>query len=107
MGFRRAAKKDLNQTSIVDEIRGYGYDVDIVHQLKKLYDIIVSAQGKGLRVEIKQPGESLSPDEETYWKKQKHSTNLIIAECSGDILKWFQDDANLETHKQLCETCSG
>lgn len=95
MSFRRAAKKDTNQTEIVDQLRQFGFDVDIVHQLKKLYDIVVSGYNRyydctcAVRVEIKMPGEKLSEDEAEYWKKQAHTGNLIIAERVEDVLTWF------------------
>ena len=102
MSFRRAAKVDGNQAQIVKELRIMGFDVDHVHQLKKLYDLVVTGvprwnnqPGYGaalpvsLRVEVKMPGEKLTLDEEQYWKAQNHTGNLIIAERTEDVLSWF------------------
>ena len=94
--IRYASKTDANQKQIVRELRALGYDVDVVHRLKGLYDLIVSgipAWAKcpvGLRVEIKtSEKEPLSPDELEYWQKQRHLSNLIVAVCTEDVLKWF------------------
>lgn len=93
--MRRAAKVDRNQAEIVKHLRWSGFDVDLVHQLKGLYDIIVtglpvwSHMPVALRVEIKMPGEKLTPAEQEYWNQVKHPGNLIVAESVEDILKWF------------------
>jgi hypothetical protein len=88
------ARTDANQAAIVEELRARGYDVDIVHREKKLYDIIVSgvprwaSRAVGLRVEIKRVGGSLTVGEQEYWDRQRHD-NLIRADCVQDILNWF------------------
>lgn len=102
MGFRNAAKADANQPQIVRELRAMGFRVDIVHRLKKLYDLVVTGHTstlktlgtdnklvKTLRVEIKMPGEQLSPDEQEYWNAEPFPETLIIAYSTEDILKWF------------------
>ena len=94
MSFRRAAKKDGNQTEIVEALRALGYDVDIVHQLKNLYDLVITGTRRGesvaVRVEVKMPGGRLTPGELEYWQKQRHPDNLIIAESVEDVLRWFE-----------------
>ena len=101
MGFRRAAKSDGNQQEIMDTLRACGFDVDDVHQLKKLYDLVVTGHHRGidmvisLRVEVKIPKAKLSPDEKIYWDGLKNRDKddnpecLIIARCAEDVLKWF------------------
>ena len=96
MSLRYAARTDGNQTEIVDDLRKLGFDVDIVHREKRLYDVIVSGvpswarKAVGVRVEIKtDPKEPLSPFEMEYWAKQKNRDNLIRAHCTGDVLRWF------------------
>jgi len=53
VSFRRAARTDDNQTSIVETFRGLGWYVLIVSQLKNCCDIIVSRKGRTVAVEIK------------------------------------------------------
>lgn len=97
MGFRLAAKADENQAQIVRELRAMGFRVDIVHRLKKLYDLVVTGryeEGRKsgvatIRVEVKMPGEKLSPDEKDYWDAEPFPGTLIIAYSSEDVLKWF------------------
>lgn len=99
--MRWDAKVDRNQAQIVAELRQLGFDVDIVHREKKLYDLVVSGKKIicdgtvcctpicAVRVEIKMPGCKLTPDEDEYWQKQNHPECLIIAESSDDVLRWF------------------
>lgn len=92
--MRRAARKDGNQTTIVRELRAMMFQVDIVHRLKKLYDIVVTgkdAQGevRTLRVEIKMQGEKLTLDEQEYHDRNMYPETLVIAYCTEDILKWY------------------
>lgn len=108
MGFRQAAKVDQNQAQIVRELRAIGFRVDIVHRLKKLYDLVVTGKKNiwvvrsesplsgfesevvsTIRVEIKMPGEKLSPDEKEYHDAEPFPETLIIAYSTEDILKWF------------------
>ena len=49
----RNAKVDLNQKEIVTALRRSGAVVKHVHQLKKLFDILVYYNGKTYSVEIK------------------------------------------------------
>ena len=99
MTRRWAARKDATQTPIVEELRALGFDVDIVHREKKLYDLVVSGVptwarcAVGVRVEIKSGAkDTLTKEEVKYWAKQKHGDNLIRAECAEDVLKWFGRD---------------
>ena len=112
MALRYAAKVDENQQQIIDELRGYGYDVDCVHRLKKLYDLVVSgrratdALACSVRVEVKRDSASLlTVDELEYWQTQRHKSCLIIARCASDVLEWFGDDVNLQIHKYGCTNC--
>lgn len=99
MSFRQAAKVDQNQAQIVRELRAMGFRVDIVHRLKKLYDLVVTGKicdvsnipyaTATLRVEVKMPGEKLSPDEQEYWDAEPYPETLIIAYSTEDVLKWF------------------
>lgn len=51
--MRRAAKIDRNQPEIVKALRKAGAVVKHVHQVKKLFDVLVFFQGKIYCVEIK------------------------------------------------------
>lgn len=93
MGFRRAARTDGNQKQITRELRALGFRVDITSQLKKLYDLVVTGKINGavrtVRVELKIPGESLTPDEAEYHRAEPYPETLLIAESTEDILEWF------------------
>jgi len=95
MGFRRAAKVDLNQPQVVKELRTLGYKVDIVSQVKKLYDLVVTGRITGtndirtVRVELKSEGGTLTPDESEYHKTDPYPETLLIAFSTEDILEWF------------------
>ena len=89
------AKPDANQAAIVAELRGLGFDVDLVHRLKNLYDLIVTGvptwadHPVAVRVEVKMPGKKLNDNEAKYWSEQRHGGNLIIATCAEDVVAWF------------------
>lgn len=93
--FGRAAKTDTNQAQIVKELRFMGFDVDPVHRLKRLYDLVVTGTPRwadravAVRVEVKNGKGKLSEDEAEYWKNQRHIDNLIVARETEDVLRWF------------------
>ncbi len=95
MGFRRAAKVDGNQKQIVRELRALGFRVDIVSQLKKLYDIVVTGKRYGtgevvtVRVELKIEGGTLTVDELEYHRAEPYPETLLIAKSTEDVLDWF------------------
>lgn len=95
MGLRYASKADGNQAQIVRELRAMGFRVDLVHRLKKLYDLVVTGkvgvtgEVRTLRVEVKIEGEDLSPDEKEYWSAEPFQETLIIAYKTEDILNWY------------------
>lgn len=96
MAFRRAAKVDANQMQIVRELRAQGYRVDIVSQLKKLYDLVVTGRVHGsndirtVRVEVKTDEGRMTLDEIEYHNAEPFPETLIIARSSEDILDWFR-----------------
>ncbi len=89
------AKVDRNQPEIVKQLRFLGFDVDPVHRLKKLYDLVVTGVPRwgdrpvAVRVEVKDDKAKLSPAEMEYWQEQRHGHNLIIARNADDVLRWF------------------
>ena len=96
MGLRYASQVDGNQAQIVRELRAMGFRVDLVHRLKKLYDLVVTGkigvtgEVRTLRVEVKKPGEALTADEREYWEAEPYPETLIIATETEDILLWYK-----------------
>ena len=101
--MRQKSRKDLNQTTIVKELRELGYDVDVV---ERPYDIVVSGAiirsiGQApfnqctvswhcsLRVELKSEKGKLSDSQQEYFDKQKHKGSIIVAYNVEDITSWF------------------
>ena len=96
MGFRRAARVDANQMQMVTELRKLGFRVDIVSQLKKLYDLVITGKGtdgevKTVRVEVKTEKGSLTFDEIEYHKVEPYPETLLIARSTEDVLDWFNE----------------
>lgn len=98
MGLRYGSKVDANQAQIVRELRAMGFRVDLVHRLKKLYDLVVTGKFDKsfsdnfvatVRVEVKKPGEPLTVDEKEYWDAEPFPETLIIAYSTEDVLRWF------------------
>lgn len=95
MALTYAARADRNQVEIVGQLRALGFDVDIVHRQKKMYDLVVSgtplwaSQAVAVRVEVKAENGQLTSDEADYWEAQKNVGNLIIARSADDVLHWF------------------
>lgn len=67
--MRRAARVDANQGEIVEVLRAMGGDVAFVFQLKNHCDIDLYYRGVTVKVEIKMPGEKLTPGEEDFRQK--------------------------------------
>ena len=92
MHARRAAKIDVNQPALVEQIRDLGWTVQHLHTLGKgCPDIMVGAKGKNYLFEIKNPeyDGKLTADEQEWhdmWKGQ-----VDIAETIEDILERLLD----------------
>jgi Holliday junction resolvase len=92
MGYsKRNAKKDGNQTRLVNQLRACGISVAITHRLGDGFpDIVAGWQGKNYLLEIKDPAQvpskrKLSKDEEIFrdaWKGQ-----YDIVETLDDVLQ--------------------
>jgi len=88
MHTRRAAKVDVNQPALVEQIRALGWTVQHLHTLGKgCPDIMVGAKGKNYLFEIKNPEYDgrLTADEQEWhdmWRGQ-----VDIAETLEDILE--------------------
>lgn len=87
-------KSDLNQQSIVDQLRKRYFSVAIISEVGGgIPDLIVGRGGKNLLVEIKNPNrppntQKLTPDEQEFhdtWKGK-----VIIAKTLEDIIKCFE-----------------
>lgn len=99
-GRPKHTKPDKNQTDITKELVAMGYDVDDVHDLPGIYDIVVSGKRMvrvrgnyfaicSVRVELKSEKGKLSDSQEKYFEKQKHKGSIIVAYKVEDILEWF------------------
>jgi len=94
MGFRIAARVDKNQAQITRELRALGFRVDIVSQLKKLYDLVVTGRDalgnvRTVRVELKVEGGTLTADEADYHRAEPYPETLLVACDTETILEWF------------------
>jgi len=86
--MRQRAKVDRNQNQIKDELRKLGYSVTIMSQLGNgIPDILVGYHGITLPVEIKMPGEELTPDE-MEWFVNWHGSG-IVATTTKEIMSEF------------------
>ena len=88
MHARRAAKIDVNQPALVEQIRDLGYTVQHLHTLGKgCPDIMVGGKGMNYLFEIKNPeyDGKLTADEQEWhdmWKGQ-----VDIVETIEDVLE--------------------
>lgn len=78
---RRAAKVDLNQSQIVEELRGIpGVSVALTHTLGRGYpDIVVGWRGLNFLFEIKQPGreDDLTEDEVRFHREWAGQVSVV------------------------------
>lgn len=84
MSFRRAAKVDANQPEIVKALRGAGWYVLIISQLKNCCDIIASKDGRTVAIEIKDGAkpksqQKLSTGEEKFRDEWKGEYALVTS----------------------------
>lgn len=86
---RKHSKKDGNHKQMHDELVALGFDVDDVHYIPGLYDMLVSHGREAVRVEVKQLKEHLTMTEKLYYARQQHPTNYLIAYSTDDVLRWF------------------
>jgi len=88
MHARRAAKIDVNQPEIVEQIRDLGYTVQHLHTLGKgCPDIMVGAKGKNYLFEIKNPeyDGKLTADEQEWHEMWKGQVDIV--ETIEDVLE--------------------
>ena len=74
--FKRNAKKDKNQTEIVEALRKVGAVVKFTFQLKNLFDILVFYRGETYCVEIKSSRKSKLSEGELECKKELESVGV-------------------------------
>ena len=93
-------KPDSNQAQIVNELRGLGFDVDIICDLPGLYDLVVSGNkwvqaaqmtipAVSVRVEVKSKNGLMTDGELEYYDNQKNPNAYIIAYSAQDVIDWF------------------
>jgi len=81
-------RKDTNQNAIVLELRQIGFDVDILSQYPRHpYDLVVTRNGYSVRIELKSPGEKLTPREQTLQDARNYP--VLVAYSTADVLAWF------------------
>jgi hypothetical protein len=89
----RQAKKDRNQTQIVEELRKMGFSVAITHRLGSGFPDIVVGDGRTSRnylFEIKSDGGKLTPDEDKFAAGWKAQWNIIYS--TEDALKIMENE---------------
>lgn len=87
---------DANQNEIVQQLRGLGFHVTLLHTIGGgVPDLVVVGLSNkahdwlALFVEVKRPGEKLTETEEAWHMKYPDGGPLLIATCLEDILAWF------------------
>lgn len=91
--MRRAAKVDLNQRQMVEQLRACGFTVRHTHTIGKGFpDLIVGRWDINLLVEVKREGEKLTPDEREFFETWKGAA--IIATSAEQVIAEFGKLAN-------------
>jgi len=89
----RYCKTDKNQTAIKNELEALGYDVDDVSSIGQgLYDLVVCAGHRCVRVEVKSPGGVLNETEWDYYDAQKNRGTYLVAYSAAEVVEWFKDN---------------
>ena len=89
----RARRIDLNQQQIVAELRSLGYSVRHTHTIGHGFpDIAIGKNGITVLVEIKRPGEKLTPDEREFFEIWKGAA--IVATSTEQVHEQFQEKMN-------------
>lgn len=105
-GRRRAAKVDDNQTSIVADLRLFGFSVKIMSQQGKGFpDLIVGAYGNSFLVEVKQLKGKLTADQIEFQKSWKGQYCVIHSseEFLDYLYKFIKNKKIKEDIKKLKE----
>lgn len=88
--MRRAAKADANQPEVVSALRSAGWQVWHTHTLGRGYpDLTCSKGGVNLLIEVKQPGEALTPDETNF--HAAWTGPLVVVYSGQDAVNKAQD----------------
>lgn len=109
--MRRASRKDANQAAIVEALRAVGVVVRVVNQ-EGLPDLLTYWHGVWLPIEVKQPGERLTPAQEQF----RTEALFPVVETVDDALRLFVDqpcvfcgratrDACGECRQTMCDLC--
>lgn len=79
--MRRAAKVDGNQRTVVEALRRAGWTVRHTHMIGKGWpDVVAAKERLNLLVEIKMPGEKLTPDEAEFWQTWPGPKVIVYSE---------------------------
>ena len=87
----RRARKDTNQTQIVEELRQLGFSVAITHRLGNGFpDIVVGRGNKNYLFEIKSDGGNLTPYEDQFAANWRGQWGIIYS--TEDALKIMENE---------------
>ena len=76
----RIRKVDLNQREIVRGLRALGYSVRHTHTIGKGFpDVAIGKHGRTVLVEIKRPGEELTPDERIFFEEWRGAAIIGVS----------------------------
>lgn len=78
--MRKYGRTDRNQTEIVERLRAIGAVVESLASLGDgRPDLLVIFRGEIRVMEVKMPGEELTPDEEAWWAKAHRQGGIKYA----------------------------
>lgn len=76
--MRRAAHLDSNHAAIVDALRGAGVSVVAIQSAQAgLPDLIAAHHGRNYLLEVKQPGEQLSPAQVKWHRNWRGQVTVV------------------------------
>lgn len=77
--MRRARRVDGNQAEIVSALRDAGCFVEVLSDVGRgVPDLLVGRNGKCLLLEVKMPGEKLTPDQVTWHRAWKGPSVAVV-----------------------------
>lgn len=92
MSRHRTHRADTNQASIIDALRAVGVHVAVTSQVGEGYpDLTCSRAGRVYWLEVKRPGEQLSPAERAFAERAGglvatvHDVSEALAACGIEV----------------------
>lgn len=91
---RWAASTDTNQAAMVTALEAVGFSVLLLHRAGEgIHDLAVGARNTTLMVEVKMPGEDLTPKQKVI--HANYTGAQIVAYDPVDVLNWFYNEGKL------------